>query len=153
TMIAAVEAHRDAIEGGINRTALQRLMPPGGARNAVDCALWDLEAQRSGRAVWEIAGLAAVKPLVTTFTIGADDPAVMADGARAYSHARALKMKLAGDLHEDIARVKAVRAARPEPWLGVDANQGYTIDALDALMATLVEANVSLLEQPIRRGQ
>ncbi|HKE48829.1 MAG TPA: dipeptide epimerase [Rhodanobacteraceae bacterium] len=153
TMVAAVEAARDAIEGGINRTALQRLMPPGGARNAVDCALWDLEAQRTGRDVWALAGLASVKPLVTTFTIGADDPAVMADGASAYANARALKMKLTGDLDADIARVKAVRAARPDTWLGVDANQGYAIDAIDALMPVLVEANVALLEQPIRRGR
>ena len=153
SMVAAIEAQRDAIEGGIDRTALQRLMPPGGARNAVDCALWDLQAQQTGRDVWQLAGLASVKPLVTTFTMGADDPAVMAEGARAFAQARALKMKLTGDLDEDIARVKAVRSARPDTWLGVDANQGYGIDALVRLMPTLVEANVSLLEQPIRRGR
>ena len=153
TMVAAIEAHRDAIEGGINRTALQRLMPPGGARNAVDCAFWDLEAQRSAREVWELAGLPEVKPLVTTFTLGADDPAVMADGARVFANARALKMKLTGDLDIDIARVTAVRAARKDTWLGVDANQGYGIDALEKLMPALVEARVALLEQPIRRGR
>jgi L-alanine-DL-glutamate epimerase-like enolase superfamily enzyme len=128
-------------------------MPPGGARNAVDCALWDLEAQQTGREVWELAGLDSVKPLVTTFTLGADDPAVMADGAREFVNARALKMKLTGDLAVDIARVKAVRAARADVWLGVDANQGYGIDALDALMPVLVDSKVSLLEQPIRRGR
>src|SRR4029077_14150630 len=83
----------------------------------------------------------------------ADDPAVMADGARAFAHARALKMKLTGDLDVDIARVKAVRDARTDVWLGVDANQGYSIDALDTLMPVLVDARVSLLEQPIRRGR
>lgn len=153
TMTAAIEANRAAIERGIDRTALQALMPPGGARNAVDCALFDLEAQETGREAWQIAGLSAVKPLVTTFTMGADDPAVMAEGARAYANARALKMKLTGDLDEDIARVKAVCAARPDVWLGVDANQGYGIDALAKLMPTLVDAHVALLEQPIRRGR
>ena len=152
TMSAAIEAVRGEIERGIDRVALQHLLPPGGARNAVDCAFWDLEAQRSGRDVWQLAGLPSVKPLVTTFTLGADEPAVMADGAREYANARALKMKLTGDLDVDIARVRAVRAARPEPWLGVDANQGYGIDALARLMPVLVDSNVALLEQPIRRG-
>ena len=152
SIVAAIEGVRDAIEGGIDRIALQELLPPGGARNAVDCALWDLEAQRRGSDVWELAGLPSVRPLVTTFTLGADDPAVMADGARGFAHARALKMKLTGDLDLDIARVRAVRAARPEPWLGVDANQGYAIDTLDQLMPALVDARVSLVEQPVRRG-
>jgi len=153
SMVAAIEAQREAIEGGVDRIGLQRLMPPGGARNAIDCAFWDLEAQSKGREVWELAGLSSVRPLVTTFTLGADDPAVMAEGARAFAGATALKMKLTGDLDIDIERVRAVRAARPEPWLGVDANQGYGIDALDNLMPTLVDAHVSLLEQPIRRGR
>src|SRR5581483_11025886 len=87
SMVAAIEAVRGSIEGGIDRIALQRLLPPGGARNAADCALWDLEAQRKGRDVSELAGLQSVRPLVTTFTLGADDPAVMADGARAFAHA------------------------------------------------------------------
>jgi len=152
TMTRAIEAVRGEIERGIDRLTLQNLLPPGGARNAVDCAFWDLEAQRSGRDVWQLAGLPSVKALVTTFTLGADDPAVMADGAREYANARALKMKLTGDLDVDIARVRAVRAARPEPWLGVDANQGYGIEALAKLMPVLVESRVALVEQPIRRG-
>jgi len=153
SMVAAIETARDAIENGIDRIGLQQVMPPGGARNAVDCAFWDLEAQRAGREAWELAGLPSVRPLITTFTLGADDPAVMAEGACAFAGARALKMKLTGELDADIARVRAVRAARPEPWLGVDANQGYGIDVLDQLMPALVNARVSLLEQPIRRGR
>ena len=152
-MLAAIEANRAAIEAGIDRADLQKLMPPGGARNAIDCALWDLDAQRTGKQAWQLAGLSSVKPLVTTFTMGADDPAIMAAGAKKYTHARALKMKLTGDLDLDIARVKAVRAARPDTWLGVDANQGYDVQKLDALIATLVDCNVSLLEQPIKRGR
>jgi len=151
-MVAAIEAKRAIIERGIERAALQHLLPPGGARNALDCALWELEAARSGRAVWQLAGLRATNPLVTTFTLGADDPAAMAEGARKYTHARSLKLKLTGDLDLDIARVRAVRAARPGTWIGVDANQGYDVETLGRLVPALVEANISLLEQPIARG-
>jgi L-Ala-D/L-Glu epimerase len=153
TMVAAIEAVRGGIEAGVDRAALQSLLPPGGARNAVDCALWELDALRSGTPVWKLAGLPKVKPLVTTFTLGADDPAVMVAGARKYAQARSLKLKLTGELDLDIARVRAVRAARPEVWMGVDANQGYGIDALESLIGALVPAGVSLLEQPLKRGR
>jgi L-Ala-D/L-Glu epimerase / N-acetyl-D-glutamate racemase len=152
-MVATLEAHRAQIERGIDRESLQQLLPPGGARNAVDCALWELDAARAGRMVWELAGLRAANSLVTTFTLGADEPAAMAEGARKYLHARALKLKLTGELDLDMARVRAVRAARPGAWIGVDANQGYRIDALNSLIPVLVEANVSLLEQPLARGR
>ena len=153
TMVAEIEAVRDTIERGIDRTALQHLLPPGGARNAVDCAMWELEAHRLGVAVWELADIDAPKPLVTTFTLGADDPATMAAGARKFAQAKSLKLKLTGDLKEDIERVRAVRAARPEVWIGVDANQGYGIESLGSLMGVLESAKVSLLEQPLKRGR
>jgi L-alanine-DL-glutamate epimerase-like enolase superfamily enzyme len=153
SMVASVEAARAAIEQGIDRAALQKLLQPGGARNAVDCALWELDARRIGSTVWELAGVPAPKPLVTTFTLGADEPAVMAAGARKYAEAKSLKLKLTGELPVDLARVRAVREARPEVWMGVDANQGYGIDTLDALIAGLRPANVSLLEQPLKRGR
>ena len=152
-MVASLEAHRGAIERGIDRAALQRLMPPGGARNAVDCALWELEARRTGVAVWELAGLPRPKPLLTTFTIGAEEPEVMAERATKYQDARALKLKLTGELRRDVARIEAVRAARPDTWLGVDANQGYELAGLDALVQALVESDVALLEQPLKRGR
>ena len=152
-MTAAIARVRDAVAGGITREALQALLPAGGARNAIDCALWELEARRSGVAVHELAGLPAPRPLRTTFTLGADDPDVMAAGAVGYAQARALKLKLTGDLALDIARVDAVRAARPECWIGVDANQGFAIGELDALVAALVAADVKLLEQPLARGR
>jgi L-alanine-DL-glutamate epimerase-like enolase superfamily enzyme len=153
SMVASIEVARAAIEQGIDRAALQKLLQPGGARNAVDCALWELDARRIGTTVWELAGVPAPKPLVTTFTLGADEPAVMAAGARKYAQAKSLKLKLTGDLPVDLARVRAVREARPEVWMGVDANQGYGIDTLDALIAGLRPANVSLLEQPLKRGR
>jgi L-Ala-D/L-Glu epimerase len=153
SIVGAIEAKRGEIEKGIDRAGLQTLLPPGGARNAVDCALWELEARRSDTPVWQLAGLPSVKPLITTFTLGADDPANMVAGSHKWSQARALKLKLTGELDLDIARVKAVRGARPDVWMGVDANQGYAIDALEALIAGLLPLNISLLEQPLKRGR
>lgn len=151
-MVSVLEEHRSAIENGPRREDLLSLMPTGGARNAVDCAMWELEAARSGQAPWRLAGQDAPKPLVTTFTLGAEDPLIMASCAKGFSHARALKLKLTGDLALDIERVRAVRLARPDVWLGVDANQGFSIDQLDPLVAALGDAEVSLLEQPLPRG-
>ena len=153
TMLATLESLRADIEAGLDRESAQSLLPAGGARNALDCALWELESQRSGRPVWDLAGLPPPRPLLTTFTVGADEPVVMARGAVAYAQARALKLKLTGDVGLDIARIKAVRAARPDAWIGVDANQGYVPDTLQRLLPALVDAKVSLLEQPCRRGQ
>jgi len=152
-MIATLEALRPRIEKGMDRHTLRTLLPAGGARNALDCALWELESQRSGLPVWKLAGLAAVRPLLTTFTVGADDPAAMAERAAAYTQARALKLKLTGDPDLDAARVRAVRARCPEAWIGVDANQGYNAATLPRLLPVLIEAKVSLLEQPCARGR
>lgn len=151
-MLRVLERHREAIEAGITREGLRVLLSPGGARNAVDCALWELESRRAGVPVWELAGLPAPKPLRTTFTVGADEPAIMAGHARAYTHARSLKLKLTGRVDLDIARMRAVRAARPDAWIGVDANQGYVPATLALLLPVLVETGVSLLEQPFARG-
>lgn len=151
-MLEGVESCREAVESGAGREELRRALPPGGARNAVDCALWELEAAMAGRPVWALAGIDPPKPLVTTFTLGAGDPAAMAAGARTYAGAKAIKVKLTGELDLDLDRVAAVREARPDVWLGVDANQGFARGDLDRLAGGLVERNVSLLEQPLRRG-
>nr|WP_294169641.1 dipeptide epimerase [uncultured Sphingomonas sp.] len=151
-MRAAIEAARSAIEAGIGRDELRSLMPAGGGRNAVDCALWELEAARAGIPVWQLAGQAEPKPLRTTFTLGADTPEVMAEGAREYADAKSIKCKLTGDLELDIARVQAIREARPDAWLGVDGNQGFKRSELESLTQALVAADVSLLEQPLARG-
>ncbi len=151
-MVAQIEAARAGIESGIDREALRRLMPAGGARNAVDCALWDLESRLSGTPAWKIAGLDPPVPLVTTFTLGAEDPEQMARTALSYEGARAIKLKLTGQ-PIDAERVRAVRAARPEAWLGVDANQGFTRASLAELMPVLVDARVGLIEQPFPIGR
>jgi len=146
-----IEAVRSQLLAGMDREGLQSLLPPGGARNAVDCALWDLEAKVTGRPVWQLAGLQQPKALLTTFTVGANAPQKMAQDARAYEQAKAIKLKLTGEA-VDADRVRAVRKARPDVWLGVDANQGFTRASLEALMPTLVEAGVQLIEQPFKIG-
>jgi L-alanine-DL-glutamate epimerase-like enolase superfamily enzyme len=151
-MIAEIEAARSEIEKGIDRAGLQQLMPRGGGRNAVDCALWELDAARSGLPAWQLAGIAAPRPLLTTFTLGADSPEQMAEGAKAYAGARAIKVKLTGEIELDLARVEAIRAARPDVWLGVDANQGYDRRGLAWLAEALVEQRIALIEQPLPRG-
>lgn len=152
TMLQTLEGLRGRIEEGLTRDALADLLPPGGARNALDCALWELDARRAGMPVWQLAGLQATRALLTTFTVGADAPEAMAAAAIAYRDARAIKLKLTGELDLDCARVHAVRAARPDVWLAVDANQGYVPDTLERLIPALAEAGVALLEQPCRRG-
>lgn len=153
TMQATVEAHREPIEAGATREDLRRMLPAGGARNALDCALFELEARRTGVPAWKLAGLAPPRPLITAFTFSADGPADLAERARALTGARALKLKLTGDLYMDAERVRTVRAVRPDVWLGVDANQGYCPDTLDRLLPALVDARVALLEQPFARGR
>lgn len=153
-MLAEIESVRAEIEAGATREELQQLLPHGGARNALDCAWWELEAKASGTPVWQLAGLsAAPKPLLTTITLGAQDPEVMAQKAAALTDFKALKLKLTGDADVDFARVAAVRTARPECWIGVDANQGYEINGLAALVDVLLENDVKLLEQPLARGR
>lgn len=152
-MVALLEKHRDAIEQCDDRQLLRKIMPAGGARNAVDCAMWELEASRASQPAWRLAGLDRVEPVVTTFTIGADEPGRMAKTALRYAGASAIKIKLTGELDLDTARVAAVRAARPEVWIGVDANQGFERCDLDLLISNMVEQKVSLVEQPLARGR
>ncbi len=145
--LSEIQRVSDAIAGGATRMDILDLLPAGGARNALDCALWDLEAKLERRPVWELAGLQPPRPLVTTYTIGADEPDVMAQRARDFSDAVALKLKLTGTPN-DIACVRAVREARPDVWLAVDANQGFTRDFFKEILPVLQEARVELIEQP-----
>lgn len=151
-MLAEIERCRDDIITCESREALRAVMPSGGARNAVDAAMWELESFRAGKPVWQLAGLAEPKPLVTTFTLSADDPATILRNLEGYRDARAIKLKLDGDFAADAERVATVRKARPDVWMMVDANQGYSIGGLDALVGVLADHDVSLLEQPLPRG-
>jgi L-alanine-DL-glutamate epimerase-like enolase superfamily enzyme len=152
TMLAQIEALRGRIEAGLTRDELQQLLPAGGARNVLDCALWDLDAKRAGKPVWELAGLNAPKPLLTTYTVGAEAPDVMAGRATVFAEARAIKLKLTDD-DSNAERVLAVRKARPDVWLMVDANQGFTREAFARLLPTFVEARVDVVEQPFPVGK
>lgn len=147
-----IEGVRDALAQGAGRAELADLLPDGGARNALDCALWDLEAKQQRVPVWKLAGLNEPRPVRTTYTVGAEDPAVMAERAIAFGGARALKLKLTGT-PEDAERVRAVRRARPDAWLAVDANQGFTRAFLEEMLPVLIDARVQLIEQPLPVGR
>ena len=149
-LLEQIEAVRPEIEAGLTRDALQELLPPGGARNAVDCALWDLEARRAGRSVWALTGLDP-KPCRTAFTLGIQpSPDLMAaQGARATSY-RLLKIKL--DYVDPVERVAAVRKARPDAQIIIDANQGFTFDLLQSVLEPFAELGVAMVEQPLPRG-
>ena len=143
-----IAALRDIFARGIDREALQALLPAGGARNALDCALWDLDASRTGLPVWRRAGIAHPRACLTTWTIGADSPDSVHTLAQNFAEARALKLKLTGD-GLDAERIRAVRSARPDTWLGVDGNQGFSRGSVERLMPALVDAGVALFEQPL----
>jgi L-alanine-DL-glutamate epimerase-like enolase superfamily enzyme len=149
--VAGVMAALGAIGGklalGLDRMALQQAMPAGAARNALDCAFWDLEAKRAGRPVHELAALPAPHPLTTAYTISLGTPEAMAVAARAASARKLLKIKLGGP--GDAGRIAAVRAAAPRAEMIVDANEGWTADNLAANLAACAAAGVTLVEQPL----
>ena len=148
---AQIEAMRPRLAAGLSRAALQEAMPPGAARNALDCAFWDLEAKRAGRAVHELAGLPAPQPLTTAFTISLGTPETMAQAAAKAAQRALLKIKLGGD--GDAARISAVRTAAPNAMLIVDANEGWTEDNLAANLEACANAGVVLVEQPLPDGR
>lgn len=150
---AQILEQSSAIADGAGREYLLRLMPRGAARNALDAALWDLEAKRSGKPVWQLAGLAEPKPLVTAYTISLGDPASMENAARAAA-AKAyplLKLKLSGE--GDLERVAAVRKGAPDARLIVDANEAWTGRDVAAEAHALTAYGVELIEQPVRAGE
>jgi L-alanine-DL-glutamate epimerase-like enolase superfamily enzyme len=148
-MCAEIEKARPAIEAGCSREALQNLMPPGGGRNAVDCAMWDLECKRADKTIWELLEIEP-KPVTSVYTIGISDAEQMAKDAAEAAEFPLLKIKLDGV--EPLARMQAIRAARPDAELVVDANQGWTFDQLVQLAPQFDELNVAMIEQPLPRG-
>ncbi|MCH2164020.1 MAG: dipeptide epimerase [Marinovum sp.] len=136
----------------IDRTALQAALPSGAARNAVDCALWDLEAKTADCRVWELAGVSVPSPQVTAFTLSLASPDKMRDQAARNAHRPLLKTKLGGG-EEDVARIEAVRAGAPDARIIVDANEGWTPDLYQTLAPVLVRLGVEMVEQPLPAGQ
>ena len=153
TVTAAIEAMRAPLGNGLNRVSLQRIMPPGAARNALDCAFWDLEAKRGKRPAYALAGLPGPRPLTTAFTISLADPASMAAATQKAASRPLLKIKLGGSDGNDPARIAAVRAAAPKATLIVDANEGWREDTLAANLAACASAGVVLVEQPLPEGR
>jgi L-alanine-DL-glutamate epimerase-like enolase superfamily enzyme len=148
SMLAQAESVRRELEQGADRKQLQALLPAGGARNAIDCALWDLEAKRSGRGIWELTGIAP-REVITFETVGLDTPEAMAAKARALRSPH-IKVKLDGN--DPLARIRAVRAARPDAEIIVDANQGWSFAQLQALAPAFAELGIAMIEQPLPRG-
>ncbi len=151
SVLAQIMAQADAVANGLTRAELQTRLPRGAARNALDCALWDLEAKRADTPVWKLAGLPEPKSLVTAFTISLGEPDRMEADARASARLPLLKLKLAGE--GDEARVAAVRRGAPDARLIVDANEAWTGRDVAAEAATLARYGVELIEQPVKAGQ
>jgi L-alanine-DL-glutamate epimerase-like enolase superfamily enzyme len=148
---AALEGIRDQVEAGLHREALTSLLPAGAARNAIDCALWDLEAKLSGIPAWRAAGLSKPQPAVTAFTISLGTPQAMGAAAATARDRPLLKLKLGGD--GDLERVQAVRNAAPHARLIVDANEGWTPEQVESLTPDLARLGVELIEQPLPAGK
>ena len=151
SVTAQIEALRPQIEAGLDRSTLQTEMPPGAARNALDCAFWDLEAKRDGRPIHEIAGIAAPVALTTAFTISLATPADMAKAAEKAASRSLLKIKLGA--HGDADRIAAVRDAAPKAMLIVDANEGWNEANLASNIAVCAQAGVAQIEQPLPAGK
>ena len=139
---------RSEIEDGLDRQGLLNVLAPGAARNAVDCALWDLEAKRAGTRVWDLAGLPAPEPVTTVYTLGVDEPAVMGERARENSDRPRLKLKMTGD-GADLERVRNIHKNAPNARLVVDANEGWSIEQYLEYAPQFKDLGVEMIEQPL----
>lgn len=146
-----IEEMRPKLASGLDRKTLRERMPAGAARNAIDCALWDLEAKRSGRRVQKVIGAGTPHPLVTAQTISLGTPEEMAEQARAHADREVLKIKVGAQ--NDVARIRAVAEAAPHSRLIVDANEGWSGANLEENLRAAAECRVALIEQPLPVGQ
>jgi L-alanine-DL-glutamate epimerase-like enolase superfamily enzyme len=148
--LESVTAEIEGLTGAITRQALYELLPPGAARNAVDCALWDLEAKKAGKRVWQLAGLPAPGPEITAYTLSLDTPEAMQAQAEKHAFRPLLKIKLGTP--DDMVRLEAVRAGAPKSTIIVDANEGWSAEVYADLAPHLVRLGVALVEQPLPAG-
>jgi L-Ala-D/L-Glu epimerase len=151
-IVAAIEAMRPALEHDLDRAALQRTMTAGAARNALDCAYWDVNAKRTGRRAYDLAGISELRPVTTAYTISLAAVAVMAAAAEAAAWRPLLKVKLGGG-DDDGKRIAAVRRAAPQAEIIVDANEGWDADNLQRNLMACADAGVTLVEQPLHEGR
>ncbi|MCL6283316.1 dipeptide epimerase [Ruegeria sp. 2012CJ41-6] len=147
----SVEAEIAGLPETFTRHSLMDLLPAGAARNAVDCALWDLEAKRAGKRVWELAGLPAPGPEITAYTLSLDTPEMMREQAAKNAHRPLLKIKLG--TADDMPRLEAVRAGAPRAKIIIDANEGWSAEVYADLAPHLVRLGVALVEQPLPAGE
>lgn len=149
SVLSAIESISKNIENGSSRLELLELLPAGAARNAVDCALWDLESKQAGKSVWNlIGGKGRIKPVSTVQTLSLSNPKDMAKAAQQHSAYKTLKIKLGGD-SQDIDRLKAIKDTRPDAELVIDANEGWNFDELKEFVNCAQDLNVSMIEQPL----
>ena len=148
--LESVAAQIEGLPEGLDRAALQEALPAGAARNAVDCALWDLEARRTGKRVWELAGLPVPGPEITAFTLSLDTPEKMRAAAARHAHRPRLKIKLGTP--GDMPRLEAVRAGAPAARIIVDANEGWSAEVYAELAPHLIRLGVEMVEQPLPAG-
>ncbi|WP_417270901.1 N-acetyl-D-Glu racemase DgcA [Celeribacter sp.] len=147
----SVTAQIEALPAGITRQELQEALPAGAARNAVDCALWDLDAKAAGKRVWQLLDLPAPVPLITAYTLSLGEPEAMERAAAKHAHRPLLKIKLG--TAEDMARLEAVRRGAPKSRIIVDANEGWSADVYADLAPHMVRLGVDLVEQPMPAGE
>lgn len=147
----SVTAQIEGVQGTISRAALSEALPAGAARNALDCALWDLQAKQTGKPAWALAGLAAPGPQITAFTLSLDTPANMQTQAQQNAHRPLLKIKLGTP--DDMPRLEAVRAGAPKARIIIDANEGWSAEVYADLAPHLRRLGVELVEQPLPAGQ
>lgn len=150
SMAAQIDAVRPQLHAGLTGEELLQLLPAGGARNALDCALWDLRAKQTGQPAWQRAGLARVQPVLTAYTIGLGSEADVRRKVRAARHLPLLKLKADAHRHVDMARL--AREEHPEARLVVDANQAWTRALLEEILPELRALGVELVEQPVMQG-
>jgi len=151
TVLGQVTTARDAIAHGASRVDLLSLLPSGAARNAIDCALWDLEAKKTARSVADLADIPKPGPLITAYTLSLDTPLKMAEAAKANADRPLLKLKLGGE--EDVERVNAIRAAAPKTRLIVDANEAWSEQMIQNFLPHMANAGVEMIEQPLPAGE
>ena len=150
--LESVTAQIEALPPGLDRQRLAESLPAGAARNAVDCALWDLEAKKAGKRVWDLAGLSAPGPQITAYTLSLASPGEMQQQAAENAHRPLLKTKLGGG-EADVARIEAVRAGAPSARIIVDANEAWTPELYQTLAPVLAKLGVEMVEQPFPAGQ
>lgn len=150
SMTAQIEPLRAQLKADLTSEALMRLLPPGGARNALDCALWDLRAKQAGRRAWQLAGLDRVEPVLTAYTIGLGNEADVRRKVRAARHLPLLKLKADATRHLDMVRF--AREEHPSARLVIDANQAWSRELLERILPELQAQGVELIEQPVLRG-